>query len=264
MIDVQSSFDRRGISIDRVGVRKLRYPILVRQMVGGLQQTIADIAVYVDLHAEYRGTHMSRFVEIIDEASGSEITGYTLPDLLEKIRTSLHSHTAEIELRFPYFLRKAAPVSGKTGLMEYMCRFHGRLDGKMDFLYGITAPVTSLCPCSREISERGAHNQRGEVTIEVRSNGGELVWFEELIEMAERCASAPLYSLLKREDEKWVTEHAYDHPAFVEDMVRTLAEELQNEERVTWFRIAAENFESIHNHNAFALIEREKKEETAL
>ena len=258
MIDVQSTPDPRHISIDRVGVKDLRYPIKVRLPKGGYQQTIAEIDVFVDLHSEFRGTHMSRFVEIIDRISGHELTLFTLPDILTQVKEQLGSKTSELYIRFPYFLRKKAPVSGIAGMVDYQCRFHGRLDGEMVFTYGVTAPVTSLCPCSREISEAGAHNQRGEVSIDIRSVDNEIIWFEELIETAESCVSAPVYSILKREDEKYVTELAYNNPVFVEDIVRSLAGKLGSDDRIIWFRIQAKSNESIHNHNAFAVIERDK------
>ncbi len=255
MIDVQSSPDPRRIRIDRVGVTDLRYPIKVLERGGGHQQTIADIEVAVDLSPRFRGTHMSRFVEIIDRHCGEELTVFTIPGILCEVRDILKSKTAEIDIAFPYFLRKKAPVSGSSGMVNYRCRFHGRLDGAVDFSYGITAPVTSLCPCSKEISRYGAHNQRGAVTVDIRSPEGELVWFEELIDWMESCASAPVHSILKREDEKFVTEQAFDNPVFVEDIARGMAQILNSEPRVTWFRIHAKNFESIHNHSAFASIE---------
>ncbi|MBZ0266228.1 GTP cyclohydrolase FolE2 [bacterium] len=256
MKDVQSSYDSRGIPIDRVGVKGLRYPIKVLQRDNGLQSTIAEISIFVDLHPNFRGTHMSRFVEIIDNVSGEEITIHTIPKLLQTIKNTLKSNTAEIEIWFPYFIRKRAPVSGKTGLLDYQCHFRGRFDGRIDFVYGVKVPITSLCPCSKEISNRGAHNQRGLVSLDIRSEEDILIWFEELIEIIELNASAPIYSLLKREDEKFVTEQAYDNPKFVEDLVRNIALKLQKDERIKWFSVSAENIESIHNHNAFAFIER--------
>ncbi len=254
MIDIQSTAASRKIRIDRVGVSDLRYPIKVLERDGSLQATIADIELGVDLSPKYRGTHMSRFVEIIDRYSGQELTISTIPELLKEVCVVLESKTAEIDIRFPYFLRKQAPVSRKEGLVNYSCRFHGRLDGTVDFMYGLSAPITSLCPCSKEISDHGAHNQRAEVTVEIRSVAGKLVWFEELIGWIEGCASSPAYSILKREDERFVTEQAYDNPAFVEDIVRSLAEILNDDKRITWYNIHAESYESIHNHNAFASI----------
>lgn len=258
MIDVQSMPDPHKIRINRVGVTDLHYPIMVLEKDGGRQKTIADIQVAVDLSPEYRGTHMSRFIEVVDKYCGEELTAFTIPKILNEIRGHLDSKTAEIDIRFPYFLRKNAPVSGRSGMVDYRCHFHGRLDGEVDFQYGITAPVTSVCPCSKEISDRGAHNQRSMVTVEVRSGKDEIIWFEELIEWIEECSSAPVYSILKREDEKYITERAFDNPTFVEDIARSLAHKLNMEQRVIWYRVHAENFESIHNHNAFASIECEK------
>ena len=259
MIDLQSTPDHRGIGIDRVGVKGLRYPIKVRTRDGGFQQTIADFGLFVDLHPKYRGTHMSRFIEALDRFAELELTAFTIPDLLNDLRRRLDAETAEVEVGFPYFIRKSAPVSGKSALVDYRCHFVGQMDGTLEFRYGVTTPVTTLCPCSKEISDYGAHNQRSEVTLSIRSTESNLIWFEEMIEWVEACASAPVYSLLKREDEKFVTEQAYDNPVFVEDVVRALAEKLNANHAITWFRISSENFESIHNHNAFAMIERSKE-----
>ena len=256
MIDIQSTRDLRNISIDRVGVKNLRYPVKVREMSGGYQQTIARINVLVDLEAQNRGTHMSRLIELIDSFSGHEMTIFTIPEILNQLKSKLDSHTAEIDIRFPYFLRKKAPVSKVEGMVDYNCNFHGRLDGEMIFQYGVSAPVSSVCPCSKEISDFGAHNQRGNVSVDIRSKDNSIVWFEELIELIESCASSPRYSVLKREDEKFVTENAYLNPVFVEDVVRELAKKLEKDERLTWFRIEATHHESIHNHDAFAVIER--------
>jgi len=257
MIDIQSTRDSRNISIDRVGVKNLRYPVKVRQMSGGYQQTVARISVLVDLQAQSRGTHMSRLVELIDSFSGQEMTIFTIPKILDQIRSRLESQTAEIDIQFPYFLRKKAPVSKTEGMVDYECNFHGRLDGKLVFQYGVTAPVSSVCPCSKEISDYGAHNQRGLVKVDIRSREGDLVWFEELIEIIESSVSSPIYSILKREDEKFVTENGYKKPVFVEDVVRDIAGKLEKDSRLSWFRIEADHHESIHNHNAFAVIERD-------
>jgi len=224
------------------------------------QSTTALLSMAVNLPREFKGTHMSRFIEVLNSHRG-EITMRTLPTILLELKDRLDAESAHIEIQFPYFLERTAPVTGARSLMDYECVFTGQMKGETaDFVLGVRIPVTSLCPCSKEISDYGAHNQRGYVTIEVRSRPGEgtkpeFVWIEELVECAEASASAPLYPLLKREDERYVTMQAYDHPAFVEDVVRDVASRLQRDERINWFKVHALNQESIHNHNAFAQIE---------
>lgn len=260
MEDVQNRPDCRQFPIDQVGVSDLRYPIVVLDRAQQRQQTVARLAMSVDLPQEFKGTHMSRFVEVLNTHRG-EVTMRTLPALLRELKTRLSAERARIEVTFPYFLERRAPVSGACGLMDYECTFTGELNGHGDdFLLGVRVPVTSLCPCSKEISDYGAHNQRGAVTIEVRSVRAadgipHFVWIEEIVELAERSASAPLYPLLKRPDERHVTMQAYDNPVFVEDIVRNVAVRLRDDARVGWFRVNAVNQESIHNHNAFARIE---------
>lgn len=266
MVDVQNYGDDRNIPIDQVGVSDLRYPITVMDPKGedGKQETVANISMTVSLPHHFKGTHMSRFIEVINEHRG-EVTMRTLPDILHALKKELDAEAARIEVVFPYFIEKQAPVSKATGLMEYECSFVGESAGQGDdFIFSVKVPVTSLCPCSKEISARGAHNQRGYVTIETRSRRGadgnpEIIWIEELIEIAESSASAPVYSLLKRSDEKAVTEMAYDHPVFVEDIVRGVAQKMIADDRVAWFRVDVINHESIHNHSAFAKIEWSRK-----
>ncbi|HEV7373531.1 MAG TPA: GTP cyclohydrolase FolE2 [Pyrinomonadaceae bacterium] len=260
MDDVQNRQDDRRIPIDKVGVSDLRYPIVVLDRQQGKQETVARLSMSVSLPHHFKGTHMSRFIEVLNEHRG-EVTMRTLPDILRELRRRLEAESAHIEVRFPYFLERTAPVSEARALMDYECSFVGESNGdKDDFVLGVRVPVTSLCPCSKEISDYGAHNQRGYVTIEVRSAPTEnkeanIIWIEELIEIAERSASAPVYALIKRADERHVTMQAYDNPVFVEDMVRNAAAQMQRDERVRWFRVHAENDESIHNHNAFAVVE---------
>jgi GTP cyclohydrolase I len=259
MKDVQNHPDTREIPIDRVGVCDLRYPITVMDRENRQQSTTARLSMSVNLPREFKGTHMSRFIEILNAHRG-EITMRTLPTILQELKDRLDAESAHIEVEFPYFLERCAPVSGARSLMDYECVFTGEINGATsDFVLTVRIPVTSLCPCSKAISEYGAHNQRGLVTVEIRSRPGqgptpELVWIEELVAFAEASASAPLYPLLKREDERHVTMQAYDNPAFVEDIVRDVAIRLQNDERIIWFRVHALNQESIHNHNAFAQI----------
>jgi GTP cyclohydrolase I len=263
MADVQNRPDTRGTPIDQVGVCDLRYPITVLDRLQQTQQTVARLTMSVSLPHHFKGTHMSRFLEVLNRHRG-EVTMRTLPAVLRDLRDRLHAERAQVVVEFPYFLERAAPVSGARSLMEYECSFRAESDGdKEDFVLSVRVPVTSLCPCSKEISEYGAHNQRGYVAIEVRTvrdpgGGPTFIWIEELVEVAERSASAPVYPLLKRADERHVTMLAYDNPAFVEDIVRNLAVRLRDDPRVAWFRAHAVSHESIHNHNAFARVEWER------
>jgi GTP cyclohydrolase I len=251
--DMQNAKDVREIPIDRVGVTNLRYPIAVKDRERDIQHTIATISMTVDLPMEFKGTHMSRFVEIL-ECSTKEIHVNRIFPTLERMQERLNSNTAHIEIKFPYFREKKAPVSGKSSLISYDVTFNAvKTKDKEDFILGVNVPVTTLCPCSKEIAEYGAHNQRGEVRVSVRSN--DTVWIEDVIEIVERSASCELYSLLKREDEKYVTERAYENPVFVEDLVRNIVQEFKQNGKISWYKVEAENFESIHNHNAYAMIE---------
>lgn len=262
--DVQNQPDLNGIDIDQVGVTDLRYPIVVLDRQQEKQQTVASLTASVLLPHHFKGTHMSRFIEVLNEHRG-EVTMRTLPEILNHLRIRLEAESARIELKFPYFLERSAPVSKAKGLIDYDCWFIGEVNSNAcDFVFQVRVPVATLCPCSKEISDYGAHNQRGHIDIAVRtgrkeSGEVEFVWIEELIDIAEKSASGPVYSLLKREDERYVTMHAYDNPAFVEDMVRKVAVLLLQDERIVWFQVRAENHESIHNHNAYAFIERDKR-----
>lgn len=259
MKDVQGSADDRGISIDRVGVSQLRYPIVVWDKSEEKQHTVAEISLSVDLPHPFKGTHMSRFVEVLNRHHG-EITMKAFPLILKELQETLEAQRAHMVAQFPYFLNKPAPVTRLKGMLDYFCQFSGERAGEEeDFLLTVEVPVTSLCPCSKEISDQGAHNQRSRVSITVRTRKTpeglwELVWIEDLIALAEASASAPLYSLLKRADEKQVTEQAYANPVFVEDLVRGVAQRLVEDERILWFHVKSVNEESIHNHNAFAEI----------
>lgn len=254
--DTQNEPDFRKIAIDRVGVKNLRYPIQVRDRKRGAEQsTVATVQLTVDLPHHFKGTHMSRFVEVLN-SHGSVLHVSNIRDILVQLRKRLDSQHAHVSFEFPFFLEKAAPVSGAVGLIDYQVKFDATLKkNKLDFIVTVVIPVTTLCPCSKAISARGAHNQRGHVTFALRST--EPIWIEDMIRMAEESASSELYSLLKRPDEKAVTERAYDNPVFVEDLVRNVALRADQDKRITWYRIEAENFESIHNHNAYALIEKE-------
>ncbi|MBZ5720730.1 MAG: GTP cyclohydrolase FolE2 [Acidobacteriia bacterium] len=267
MEDVQGRRDSREVALDKVGVSGLRYPIVVLDREHQKQHTVAVLKMSVNLPHEFKGTHMSRFIEVLNEHRG-EITMRTVPNILRDLRKKLDAESAHIHLVFPYFLERRAPVSGASALMDYECSFDAAVNGgKDEFVFGVRVPVTSLCPCSKAISDYGAHNQRGYITIEVQTvrdpeNNFALVWFEELIDIAEQSASAPVYPLLKRADERHVTMQAFDNPVFVEDMVRNVALALRNDLRIAWFRIDALNQESIHNHSAFASVEWVRPEGT--
>ena len=255
MKDIQNHKDNRNIDIDQVGVKGIRYPITVLDKNMGEQQTVAKINMYVNLPRHYKGTHMSRFVEILNEHS-RRISLQNFSEIMEEMKKRLNAKSAHMEITFPYFIKKRAPVTKSEGLMEYICTFKGSLNEGSDLVTIIHVPISTLCPCSKEISAFGAHNQRGEVTLQVRFK--KFIWIEDLIRLVEETASSDVYSVLKREDEKYVTEWAYDHPMFVEDIVREIAQKLNHDPNITWFAVESENFESIHNHNAYAYIERQK------
>ncbi len=255
--DVQAMPDARKLAIDKVGIKAMRHPIQIMQRTGGVQHTIANFNMYVGLPHHFKGTHMSRFVEILN-AHEREITVETFKVMLQEMVDKLEAGEGRIEMTFPYFIDKAAPVSGVKSLMDYEVTFIAQiLKGQQSFAMKVLVPVTSLCPCSKRISDYGAHNQRSHVTVTAHT--GDFVWIEEIVDLVEKQASSELYGLLKRPDEKYVTERAYDNPKFVEDMVRDVAAGLNLDERVTRYVVESENFESIHNHSAYALIERDKK-----
>lgn len=254
--DVARQPDERGIAIDKVGVKKIRYPIAVLDRANGTQHTVATCNMYVNLPHSFKGTHMSRFIEVLNQYRG-EISVNNFMDVLRNIRDYLDAESAHLEVDFPYFIEKQAPVSKARGLMEYRCRMTGAIDGgRMDLMVEVCVPVNTLCPCSKAISQRGAHNQRGEIRIGFRSE--RFVWIEEIIEIAESSASSSVFSVLKREDEKHVTETAFDNPVFVEDVVRNVTEKLEAMDHINWYCVEVENFESIHNHSAYAFVERDK------
>jgi len=252
--DKQSERDHRELRIDKVGVRGLRFPIQVRDKAHAVQNTVATIGMFVDLPKEFKGTHMSRFIEVLN-AHGSVVHVENITDILYAMQEKFQAATSHLEIEFPYFMVKKAPVSGIESVMDYMARFSAAACHKeIDFVLTVKAMVTTLCPCSKAIAAYGAHNQRGEVTVQIRSR--KPVWIEDLIALVEASASSELYALLKRQDEKAVTERAYENPVFVEDLVRNVALELNAHPDVTWYKVEAENHESIHNHNAYASIEK--------
>ncbi len=252
--DLQSQRDHRELRIDKVGVRGLRFPIQVRDKAHSVQNTVATIGMFVDLPKEFKGTHMSRFVEALN-AHGNVIHVENIMDILHSLQRRLSSATSHLEIEFPYFMSKKSPVSRKKSLMDYVARFDASACGReVDFVLTLKVHVTTLCPCSKAIAKYGAHNQRGLVTVALRFS--KPVWIEDVVAMIESSASSELYALLKRQDEKFVTERAYENPVFVEDLVRNVALKLNAHSRVTWYRVEAENFESIHNHSAYASIEK--------
>lgn len=256
LVDVQNTQDERNIPIDKVGVRKVKYPMFVRERDNGMQQTVGEFSLTVHLPRHFKGTHMSRFLEVLGEHN-HDVSAETIPAILARLREKLNAETAHLEARFTYFREKAAPVTGKVGMMGYECAFIASGGAIEDSVLEVTVPVTTLCPCSKEISAFGAHNQRGYVTARVRSSG--LVWIEEIIDLVERAGSAPLYPVLKRPDEKFVTEQAYQNPRFVEDMVREVSVAFDGHPLVTSYEIEVENHESIHDHNAYAYVNRTKE-----
>ena len=257
MPDVQSMDDRRRIAIDKVGVKDVIYPIVLRTPDGGAQTTVARINMYVSLPHCQKGTHMSRFLEVLNEHNSSPIHPEDIPGVARAIKERLEAENAYLELEFTYFIRKEAPVTRMSGLMDYKVTFAVHSNSHDDFVMGVRAPATSLCPCSKEISEYGAHNQRCEIEARVRFQGA--LWIEDLARMIEQSASMEVFAVLKRPDEKYVTERAYDNPKFVEDIVRDLAIRLDADERILQYTITSENFESIHNHSAYAQISRDKR-----
>lgn len=255
MIDIQNQKDHRKINIKKVGVKDIKYPIIVLDRVRGTQPVNATINMYVNLPHHFKGTHMSRFVEILNEFKG-QINIKTFQTILGKVKEKLHAASAHMEIEFPYFIEKKAPVSGAKSLMEYRCSFCGENNGqKTDFLVGVVVPITTVCPCSKQISSMGAHNQRSLVTVKVRFK--KFFWIEDIIRIVEESGSGEVYSLLKRVDEKFITENSYQNPMFVEDVVRNVAQKLNRIDNFTWYGIEAENFESIHNHSAYAYVEKE-------
>lgn len=252
--DTQNEQDHREIVIDRVGVRELRYPATYCDRDGAVQSTVAKFEMTVELPAHLKGTHMSRFVDVLHQMN-EPLSGGSMMRLTEKLANRLDAERAHVSCEFTIFREKQAPVSGMKSLMDYELEMESRFsaDGDHDLFLSVKIPVATLCPCSKAISERGAHNQRGVVTISVETSVD--MNFEDLIELAERSASCELYAGLKRTDEKAVTERAYDQPVFVEDLARNVAAGLKQHPLVKWYRVEAENFESIHNHNAYAMIE---------
>lgn len=253
MKDIQSQFDNRKIPIDKVGIKNLKYPVKVLDKMNEYQHTVANINMYVDLPHNHKGIHMSRFVEMLPMFR-TKISLKTFSSILEQMKKYLNAKSSHIEISFPYFMEKKAPVSSLSGLMDYKCKIVGtsKPDCKIDLVSEVFVPVWSVCPCSKEISDEGAHNQRGEVHLSTRFK--RFIWIEDMIKIVENAASCDVFSVLKRIDEKYVTEKAFANPKFVEDIVRDIAKILKKDGNITWFSVSAENFESIHNHSAYASI----------
>lgn len=264
LVDIQSQADARKIAINQVGVSDLRYPAVISDIGEPPQSTIAQFSLSVGLPEDVRGTHMSRFVEILHQ-NYKNLSMRSLPRILKELQVRLKSTTVRFEAKFPYFIEQAAPVSGMKAVVDYGCWFIGDLkEGNADLILGVSVPVTSLCPCSKAISDYGAHNQRGNVDIEVRTSSNNETWsdlvsIKQLVNFAYSSGSSPIYSLLKRDDERHVTMRAYDNPAFVEDIVRNVGCNLNDCPDINWFKVSVSNQESIHNHNAFATIEVDKR-----
>jgi GTP cyclohydrolase I len=254
MKDIQNERDHRNIPIDKVGIKNLKYPITVLDRANKVQHTVATINMYVDLPHKYKGTHMSRFVELLHGLNPT-VSLKKFSDVLEEMKQHLKAASAHIEMTFPYFIEKKAPKSGAPGLLDYTCRIMGSsMPGRgLDIVSEVIVPISSVCPCSKEISTCGAHNQRGEVRLSTRFK--KFIWMEDMIELVESAASCEVYSVLKRVDEKCVTEMGFTNPKFVEDIVRDIAQKLQEDSNIIWFTVSAENFESIHNHSAYAFID---------
>ncbi|MDD9304240.1 MAG: GTP cyclohydrolase I FolE2 [Desulfobacter sp.] len=255
MIDIQNQPDFRNIPIDKVGIKGLKYPITVRDKTRGSQSTVAEISMYVDLPHQCKGTHMSRFVELL-HVFRKQVSLESLASILEDMKTTLGAKSSHIEISFPYFVEKKSPSTESRGLMDYNCTIVGSSNSEKtaDLVLKVAVPVTSVCPCSKEISDYGAHNQRGEVHVSTRFH--KFIWIEDIVNLVELSASCDIFSVLKRADEKFVTEKAYNNPKFVEDIARDVAKVLIEDENITWFSVSAENFESIHNHSAYAYIEK--------
>ena len=249
--DVQGEKDLRNIPLRQVGIKNLRWPLVVRNRENGVQHTVADVAMAVALPHDMRGTHMSRFVECLKNLG--TVNPADLEQILDEMKEKLQAERAMLKLQFPYFIKKKAPVSGAEALLDLKCNYRAEKGETFELNVCVEVPIQTLCPCSKEISKYGAHNQRAIAKLEIRSH--ELVWLEELVAIAEAAASSPIYPLLKRPDEKAVTEHAYENPRFVEDAVREIALRLRADTRIKWYRATVESMESIHNHNAFACVE---------
>jgi GTP cyclohydrolase I len=253
MKDVAAAHDDRGVTIQRVGVKDVHLPAQIRRQQGGYDSVLARVNLAAELPHHFRGTHMSRFLAVLFKWSQRPVASPDIRAMLADVCAELQAPSAHVDMRFKYFIAKRAPVSGAESYLDHDCQFAGSLAGD-DYVFtlGVEAPVTSLCPCSRDISTHGAHSQRAMLRVRVRYAPGEIIWIEDLVSKLERHGSAEIYPVLKREDEKFVTEQAYANPKFVEDIVRDAVIGLRADQRVTWFEVECESYESIHNHSVYA------------
>ena len=252
MRDVQGDTDYRNIPIKQVGVREMRWPVVLQDRMKGTQSSVAKVSMAVDLPHDIRGTHMSRFVEVLQTMDS--VSPDSLERMLDTLKDRLGAKKAFLTFQFPYFIVKEAPVSARKSTLDVDCTYWVEKGETFSLRMVVSVPVHTLCPCSKEISAYGAHNQRATATVEVKTKG--FVWIEELVELAEAGGSTAIYPLLKRSDEKWVTEKAFENPRFVEDAAREIALRLEQHSRISWYRVSVESIESIHNHNAFACVEK--------
>lgn len=258
MKDIQNQNDTRNVDIQKVGIKHLELPLIIQRKNNSNQVVCAKARVNVSLPRHYKGTHMSRFVEVLTEWKHKNLLGVDIKGCLEKIIENLEAESGELQFKFKYFIDKKSPVTELLSPMSYECTFEGKIEnGNYRFILGVQVPVTTLCPCSKEISDNGAHNQRALITVKISYDETEHIWIEDLINLIESCASCPVYPLLKREDEKFVTEKAWDNPKFVEDVLRDVVVKLRNHPTVKWFEVECEALESIHNHSAWAYQQEE-------
>lgn len=251
--DVQKKPDYRGITIQKVGVKKAHLPLLILTENNDYQRVLGDVSICSDLTHKYRGVHMSRFMEILNRWSSKHMSSKQLKEILDEVCKKLESERSQISVHFKYFLKKNAPITGSTGFIDYDCEFYGLMSGtRYSFILGAAVPVQLVCPCSKEISKYGAHNQRADIQVRLEYFPGEFIWLEELIKTVEEAGSTDVFPVIKREDEKEITERAFENPKFVEDALRQLVEKFRNDSRIRWFEVECESYESIHNHNAFA------------
>ena len=259
MKDIQKLNDDRNVDIQKVGIKHLDLPLIIQRKNNSNQVVSAKAKVNVSLPRHYKGTHMSRFVEVLSEWKNKNLLGVDIKGCLEKIIQNLDAESGELQFKFKYFIDKKSPVTGLSSPMGFDSTFEGKIqNGNYRFILGVQVPVTTLCPCSKEISDHGAHNQRALITVKVSYAETEHIWIEDLIELIESCSSCPVYPLLKREDEKFVTEKAYENPKFVEDVLRDVVVKLRNQPVVNWFEVECEALESIHNHSAWAYQQESK------
>jgi len=261
MLDIQNLRDKRNINLQRAGVKKVHLPLEILEKSGNYQNVLGEISLSVDLSKEFKGTHMSRFMEILNKWSKKRISSKEVKIILEEAMEKLNSNRSEISIDFRYFIEKTAPVSLIKGMMDYICHFHGLIEKDFTFVIGVDVPISTVCPCSKEISQYGAHNQRAIARVKIEYLPGEFIWLEDLISGIEETGSFGLFSIIKREDEKYITEQAYENPKFVEDVVRDITVKLRENKKLSWFQVECESAESIHNHNAFAYYEEKVKSE---